>query len=145
MKLTNLDTKAVLERIDELLELKYRSADLGNLGDPLAETVYIMLSRQTRESVYRRVFAELRHRYSRWLDVHAASDEDLVHLLEPAGFQLQRTRQLKKLLAAVAKSNMERGIGPAGDPPADLTLDFLATLSDPDAERFLLSLPGVGP
>src|ERR1700674_4353866 len=101
MNLTRLGTSDVLGRVDELLELTHRSADLGNVVDPLAETVYILLSRQTREAVYRRVFIELRHRYSRWLDVQAAPEADLTKLLEPVGFHRQRTVQLKKLLAAV--------------------------------------------
>ena len=59
MNLVEVDARGIIERIDELLEAKYRSADLGNLEDPLAETVYILLSRQTREVVYGRIFADL--------------------------------------------------------------------------------------
>lgn len=57
---------AVVERVDELLEATYRSGDLGNLSDVLAETVHILLSRQTRETVYRRVFGDLRRRFATW-------------------------------------------------------------------------------
>ena len=34
--LDGLDSRAVVERVDELLEARYRSADLGNLDDVLA-------------------------------------------------------------------------------------------------------------
>jgi endonuclease III len=81
---TKLDPQALLGRIDELLEARYRSGDLGNVDDPLAETVYILLSKQTQEPVYQRIYRELRHRYPRWTDVLHASDEDLVGLLRGA-------------------------------------------------------------
>ncbi|HWQ24761.1 MAG TPA: hypothetical protein VNK94_11705, partial [Gaiellaceae bacterium] len=142
---TDLNRDALVARIDELLEARYRSGDLGNVDDPLAETVYILLSHQTRELVYRRLFAELRRRYPRWLDVLAAPEEELAGLLQPGGFFRQRAAKLKELLAAVEAANRERGVGPAADPAGDLTLDFLRDMSDAEAERFLVSLPGVGP
>lgn len=135
---------ALLERIDELLEVTYRSADLGNLDDPLAETVFILLSRQTREAVYRPVFTALRRRYPQWLDVVAAPIGELEKALEPCGFHRQRAAQLKDLLVAVERANASRATGPYSRDPGDLTLNFLHALSDSDAERFLTGLPGIG-
>jgi DNA (cytosine-5)-methyltransferase 1 len=142
---TKLDRDALLARIDELLEARYRSGDLGNVDDPLAETVYILLSKQTQEPVYQRIYRELRHRYPRWVDVLAAPDEELVELLRPAGLYEQRARQLKELLAIVEEANRSRHIGPFARRPRDLTLDFLHKLDDANAEAFLTALPGVGP
>lgn len=134
-----------IARIDELLEVRYRSADLGNLDDPLAETVYILLSQQTREAVYRPTFSKLRHRYARWLDVAAAPEAELARILEPCGFHRQRAAKIKKLLAAVDAANRERRAGPYARRTNDLTLDFLHAMTDRAAERFLVSLPGIGP
>ena len=145
MKVVELDTRDVVERIDELLEAKYRSADLGNLDDPLAETIYILLSRQTRETVYRRVFADLRRRYARWVELLQAPEEEVAEVLRPAGFHRQRAQQLRELLAQVAVANEERRVGPTIDPSHDLTLSFLRAMSDKEAEAFLCSLPGIGP
>lgn len=145
MELATIGTKDVLERIDELLETRYSSAGLGNINDPLAETVYILLSKQTRETVYRRVFRDLRQHYSLWLDARHAHPRDLERILKPSGFQEQRAHQLKALLLAVHESNLERGVGPAAKTPGDLTLGFLSEMSDTDAENFLLTLPGIGP
>lgn len=142
---TALTSGELFARIDELLEARYRSADLGNLDDPLAETVYILLSLQTQEPVYRRLFEELRRQYPRWLDVLAAPEKELALLLHPGGFGRQRSAKLKKLLAAVGAADAERGVGPSANPPADLTLDFLHTMADADIERFLVGLPGIGP
>jgi DNA (cytosine-5)-methyltransferase 1 len=137
--------EGLFERIAELLDVTYRSEDLGNLEDPLSETVYILLSRQTREGVYRQVFASLRERYPRWIDVLAAPCSELRDLLRPGGFHEQRAGQLLALLAAVRDADQDRRIGPFGTPPGDLTLDFLAGLGDDDAETFLRGLPGIGP
>ncbi len=135
----------LLDRIDELLEARYRSSDLGNVDDPLAETVYILLSKQTQEPVYQRIFRDLRHRYPLWLDVLAAPEKELIELLRPAGFQDQRAGQLRGLLSAVDTANRDRGIGPAAPALGDLTLSFLEELDDAAAEAFLTSLPGIGP
>ncbi|MHB8718539.1 MAG: DNA (cytosine-5-)-methyltransferase [Candidatus Dormibacteria bacterium] len=142
---TPIDRQGLIERLDELLEARYRSADLFNLDDPLEEVVFILLSQQTREAVYRRVYSSLRRRYPRWVEAAAAPVGDLEAIMRPAGFQRRKAIQLKQLLAAVARANAERRIGPAGDPPADLTLAFLNELSDRAAERFLAGLPGIGP
>jgi len=140
-----IDRSGLIERIDELLEARYRSADLFNLDDPLQEVVFILLSQQTREAVYRRVYGDLRRRYPRWVDALAAPVAELETVMLPAGFQRRKARQLKQLLRAVARANRDRGIGPGGTPAADLTLSFLADLDDAAAERFLVGLPGIGP
>lgn len=137
-----LGTGDILARVDELLEVTYRSGDLGNVDDPLAETVYILLARQTRESVYRPTFTLLRERYPRWVDVLAAPATEIEDALRAIGLQKQRTSQLVKLLSAVREDNLSRGVGPARK--RDLTLDYLHEMSDAEAERFLLALPGIG-
>lgn len=134
-----LEPAGVIARVDELLEVAYRSGDLGNLDCVLDEAIYILLSLQTRETVYQRVFRDLRAAYPSWRDALVAGD-DLVEVLRPGGFQLQRAVKLRKLLEAVAADNARRGIGP----PAELTLDYLREGPDEAAERFLASLPGIG-
>lgn len=139
------DRDGLFERIAELLEVTYRARDLGNFEDPLAETVYILLARQTREGVYQQVFDALRERYPLWVDVLDAPRDDLRDLIRPGGFYEQRTDQLLALLGAVRGANRERRVGPFGDGGGDLTLDFLAGFSDREAETFLRGLPGIGP
>jgi DNA (cytosine-5)-methyltransferase 1 len=131
--------------MDELLETKYRSADLGNLDDPLSETVYILLSKQTREGCYQTLYRQLRKQYPAWLDVLHAGVAGLETLLTPGGFQRARARELLGILTAVAEDNARRGVGPAASAPTDLTLDYLRDLPDDEVEAFLTSLPGIGP
>lgn len=131
---------AVVERIDELLEIEYRSGDLGNLECVLDETIYILLSLQTRAAVYQRLFRELREAYPSWREVLRAPDDELVEILRPGGFQRQRAAKLRKLLEAVAADNAARGL----ECRSDLTLDYLRGIPANEAERFLKSLPGIG-
>lgn len=145
MKITSLGARERLSRVDELLDASYRSADLGNLEDVLDETVFILLSQQTRDPVYRAVYGDIRQLFPTWLDARAAPAAELERILRPAGFWRRRASQLGKLLAAVEMANRQRDVGPFADPPGDLTLEFLRTMPDHDAEAFLRTLPGIGP
>lgn len=138
-----LCAREVIERVDELLQIRYRGADLGNVSDVLAEAVYILITKQTREVVYQRVFASLCERFDRWDDVRKATARQLETILRPAGLQDQRVRDLKLLLKGVHDDNVARGVGPAvGD---DLTLEYLRDEPEGTAERFLRGLAGLGP
>jgi len=139
-----LTPRAIVERIDELLEVTYRSRDLGNVSDVLSETVYILLSLNTREVVYQRIYAALRGRFPRWVDVEQASLPELAAVLQPGGLQEQRARYLKDLLTRVRADNIARGEGAGAASCDDLTLEYLRSLPDPQVEEFLLALPGVG-
>lgn len=132
----------MIERTDELLEVAYRSADLGNVTDVLSEAIYILLSLQTRETVYKRVYSTLRNALPRWSDVLSAEHGELEQLLKPAGFQRQRAVKLRKLLQEIEADNRCRDVGPThGD---DLTLDYLRDMSPALAERYLANLHGIG-
>jgi DNA (cytosine-5)-methyltransferase 1 len=130
--------------MDELLEVTYRSGDLGNLDDVLSETVYILLSLNTREVVYQRVYRALRSRFPKWEDARAAPLREVVKVLQSGGLHEQRGRYLKAMLGAVYDDNLARGIPPGTASGRDLTLEYLRGLPDTDVEEFLLSLPGVG-
>jgi DNA (cytosine-5)-methyltransferase 1 len=136
--LTAADRLAILDRVDEILELTHRSATLGNLEDPLEEAVYILLSRQTQEAAYQRVYANLRLRWPNWAALHKAPVHEVADVLKPAGFGPARARELHGLLDAVAAECKRRKI-------KFLTLGWLRDLSDEEAEAFLLGLPGIGP
>lgn len=137
------DVRGTVERIAELLEVTYRSADLGNITDDvLAETVYILLTLQTHEDVYQRVMGSLRERFPAWLDVMKAPIENVESVLRTGGLQHQRAVKLQNLLWAVYDDNLARGVGPAAG--GDLTLEYLRGLDADAAEGFLLRLPGIG-
>lgn len=135
-----LPASGVISRVNELLELQYRSADLGNLDDPLDEAIYILLSIQARDPVYREVFERLTEAFPRgWHEVLHADHRDLVEILRPAGFQRQRAVKLKQFVAAVASDS--RAVGRDGT----LSLNFVSALDNAEALTLLESLPGIGP
>ncbi len=141
----DLPAAAIVERVDELLEVTYRSRDLGNVDDVLSEAVYILLSLKTREAVYQRMFAALRARFPRWTDLEQATQSELSELLKPGGLHTQRAAYLKGLLARVREDNVARGVNTTNARcGGDLTLEYLRSLPDADVETFLRSLPGVG-
>ena len=135
--LTDSERAATLERVDEILELTHRSATLGNYEDPLEEAIYILLSRQTREAAYQRSYTELRRRWRTWALLRQAPVAELTAVLTPSGFGPTRARELKGLLDAVGAECEKRGMN-------DISLDWLHTLDDSDAEKFLVTLPGIG-
>jgi DNA (cytosine-5)-methyltransferase 1 len=139
------EAAGVVERISELLEVTYRSADLGNLEDPLAETVYILLSKKTQEAMYQELFGELRRVFPTWLDLLRAPRVAVEEVLRPGGLYAQRAAQIQGLLEQVRVYNEARGVGPYSPGGGDLTLDYLRTMTDDEVERVLTSLPGVGP
>lgn len=141
-RLDGLSAAEVVHRIDELLELTYQSADLGNVSDVLDEAIYILLSLQTRELVYQQVYTQLKERFPTWIAVLDAPASEVAKVLKPAGFQRQRATKLIDLLSRIAEENDRRDVGPARG--GDLTLDFLREARPEEAERFLMSLPGVG-
>ena len=134
-----LSDPGIISRVDELLELRYRSDDLGDLDDPLDVAVCIVLSVQPRTPVCRTVFEQLAEAFPRgWHDVLHAGHQSLVEILRPAGFQ-QQAAKLRRFLAAVASDS--RAVGEDGS----LSLEFLSNLDDGEALKFLESLPGIGP
>lgn len=138
----DLTPQAVVDRVAELLEHTYRSADLGNLGKILDEVVYILLTLNTREAVYQRVYKSLRSELPTWKAVASAPISTLERILRPGGLQAQRARKLHDLLTEVNADNARRRIGrAAGD---DLTLEYLRAMTDSEAETYLLGLPGIG-
>ena len=108
----------VIERVAELLEVTYRSADLGNVADPLAETIYILLARQTQEEVYQRQYAELRAKWPRWIDALAAPRAELADLLRGSGLQQQRAEQIQQPCGLSARTTNGTGADPMRQCPA---------------------------
>lgn len=136
--LQELERLATLDRVDELLELRHRSADLGNFEDPLEESVYIILSKQTRQAVYQRAHEQLRARWPTWRSLLEAPVDDVADVIKPAGFGPTRAILIHNLLSAVDIECQRRGI-------KEITLDWLRDLDETDVESALSALPGIGP
>lgn len=99
---------------------------------PLDLLILTILSQNTSDRNRDRAYAELRNRFPRWEDVLGAPVEEIASAIKGAGLHQQRARRIKIVLERI---RAERG---------ELSLEFLGHLPDQEAERWLLSLPGVG-
>lgn len=118
--------------IEPLLREAYGQPRHHNKRDPLAELVFILLSTQTREAEYRRMFTVLWHRYRSWNRLRTAPSGEVASLIRFGGFATRKVALLQRLLDCI---HSDRGT---------TSLRFLRNLSDEEAMRYLTSLPGVG-
>ena len=139
------DIDTVIDRVDEILEATYWTGDHSNVSDVLAETVYILLSRQTHGTVYQRVYSDLRKRFPTWGRMLRARSSTLERVIRPVGRSQQRVAQLRALLREVDRTNREFHVGPYDKDGGDLTLEFLRTWNSKATEAYLEKLPGIGP
>lgn len=128
------DVEAYLSEVDRRLRERYRTAPLGNLPDPLDELIFIQLSLRTREGAYTNAYDRLRAIVSGdWSTLLAVERDRLVSALESGGMASVKVDRLREQLLAIRTRFGE------------VTLEPLHRMPDEEAERFLLSLPGVGP
>jgi len=122
-----------LLNLDRALHRAYGAPErtLGNRKDPLEEAIYILLSFQTNLSRFRQTFARLRRSFRTFDDLDRAPVRQVAMLLRSGGLHHQKARIIKRLLREVRKV--------AGT----LSLDFLQKLTDQEAERSLIHLPGI--
>lgn len=123
---------SLLAEVLQRLRARYEFDTLGNLPDPLDELVYIVLSTRTRGPVFARTFTALKRRYPTWERAARARRESLERILEPAGLSKKKARWLKETLVEIRRRE------------GRASLDRLRSLSDEEAERYLVSLPGIG-
>lgn len=125
--------QSTMRELDRLLDRAYGApaAALDNKPDALDEAVYIILSFQTDLARTKKVWADLRSAFPSWEAVAQAPVRRLARVLRAGGLHEQRSKTVKRLLAAVKQR--------AGT----LSLDLLREVEDQDAERFLTRLPGL--
>lgn len=120
-----------MSRLATLLEERYRTPDLGNLRDPLDETIFILLTYQTTLERARLVWAALKLKFPTWAGVLDASPASLEVVLEPSGFHRARGGLIRRLLGTVQKRY------------GSLSLRILEYMTDRAAEIELVNLPGL--
>ena len=127
---------ASINEICQLFEKQYSKPDpakppLGNKLDPLDELIFILLTVMTEYGA-EKVFIELKRRYQQWQDVLTSSREEFYFYIKPLGLVTQRGNKIIDILHELKE---RFGL---------VTLDPLYNFSDQDAEKFLISLPGIG-
>lgn len=102
--------------------------------DPLSELVSSLLSHRTKNADSGRAFRELRARFPDWIAVRDAPVEEVEAAIAACTWPEQKAPRLQAVLRRIG----ERREG-------ELSLDFLADLTVPEARAWLEELPGVGP
>lgn len=120
------------QKIYPRLDRSYKKNErLGNLGNPLDELIYIMLSRRTRESQYQAAYAALAKRFRPWTKLRNASDREVLAILRPIGLANQRLKALRATLRTISEDFGRLSLAP------------LRRMSYGRAYHYLRSLPGV--
>jgi endonuclease-3 len=122
--------------IDEIvsrLEQLYGVPEWKPRQNPLDELIHCILSQHTSDANSFRAYRLMRERYPTWEAVANAPVEELAVTIRPGGLANQKAPRIQAVLRAIHQAH------------GDYSLDWLRDLPTPEARRFLLSLPGIGP
>lgn len=122
----------ILEVI-ERLENAYGTPHPSTVRDPLETAILTILSQNTNDANRDRAWRSLRSRYPTWDKLLKADIDDVADTIKPAGLASVKARYIKGLLQHLSRSRDE------------LTLEFLHDLEPQEANRYLMSIEGIGP
>jgi endonuclease-3 len=109
-------------------------------GHPIAELILTVLSQSTNDRNRDVAYLGLLERFPSWEAVRDAPVDEVEEAIRPGGISRVKSARIKSILRAITASAPDHG----ADPAHPLSLDWLAGLSVPEAQRYLISLPGVG-
>jgi endonuclease-3 len=104
-------------------------------GHPIAELVLTVLSQSTNDRNRDVAYLALRERFPDWEAVRDAPVDAIEEAIRPGGISRVKSARIKSILRAISETS------PGG---AGLSLDWVPELSVPEAQQYLISLPGVG-
>jgi endonuclease III len=120
-------------------------------GQPLAELVLTVLSQSTNDRNRDVAYLALRERFATWEDVRDAPVDEIEAAIRPGGISKVKSARIRAILRAITDT------GPARTAPSsprsatihladggELSLNWLRECSVPDAQAYLITLPGVG-
>ena len=109
-------------------------------GHPIAELILTVLSQSTNDRNRDVAYLGLRERFPSWEEVRDAPVDELEAAIRPGGISKVKSARIKSILRAIGDTAPAHG----ADPDDPLSLDWLPSLSVPEAQAYLVSLPGVG-
>jgi endonuclease-3 len=122
--------------IRDRLRMVYGIPQAKPHGHPIAELVLTVLSQSTNDRNRDVAYLALRERFpdDTWAAIREAPVDEIEEAIRPGGISKVKSARIKSIL---------RGISDTA-PGGELSLDWLASLSVPEAQQYLTSLPGVG-
>jgi endonuclease-3 len=103
-------------------------------GHPIAELILTVLSQSTNDRNRDVAYLAMRERFATWEEVRDAPVDELEEAIRPGGISRVKSARIKSILAAITSTA----------PGGELSLDWLSSLTVPEAQRYLVGLPGVG-
>jgi endonuclease III len=103
-------------------------------GHPIAELILTVLSQSTNDRNRDVAYLALRERFPDWEAVRDAPVDELESAIRPGGISKIKSARIKSILEAITDTA----------PGRELSLDWLAEINVPEAQRYLVGLPGVG-
>jgi endonuclease-3 len=131
--------------IRDRLRLVYGIPRAKPHGHPIAELILTVLSQSTNDRNRDVAYLALSERFPTWEAVREAPVDEIEEAIRPGGISKVKSARIKSILQAI--SDPARPEDPRDDetPRRDaLSLAWLAGESVPEAQRYLISLPGVG-
>lgn len=115
-----------------ILERAYGRPERIPLGDVLEALILTILSQNTSDSNRDRAFARLKEAFPTWEDALSAGVQGVEQAIRIGGLARVKARRIVRLLEDLKATG------------GGVTLEWLRGLTPQDAERALLTIPGVG-
>jgi endonuclease-3 len=125
---------ARVRAIRDRLRLVYGIPIAPPHGHPLAELVLTVLSQSTNDRNRDVAYLALRERFATWEEVRDAPVDEIEAAIRPGGISKVKSARIRAILRAITDTA----------PGGELSLDWLRECSVPDAQVYLIRLPGVG-
>jgi endonuclease III len=122
--------------IRDRLRLVYGIPTAKPHGHPIAELILTVLSQSTNDRNRDVAYLALRERFpgDTWVRVRDAPVDEIEEAIRPGGISKIKSARIKSILRAITDTAPEH----------QLSLHWLADLSVPEAQDYLIRLPGVG-
>jgi len=139
--------------IRDRLRLVYGIPGAQPHGHPIAELVLTVLSQSTNDRNRDVAYFALRDRFADWSAVRDAPVDEVEEAIRPGGISKVKSARIKSILEAITETSEPDDLGAArsgeagrraGGKPKGLSLEWLASLPVPEAQHYLVGLPGVG-
>ena len=122
-----------LVRVVATLDEAYGRPLLTPRLSPLDELIYTVLSQNTADVNTDRSFAALKERFATWSAARDAPVDEIEATIALGGLAHTKAPRIKAILAALSEGSGEPDLG------------RLESMTDDEAQAFLVGLPGVGP
>src|SRR5437764_1704561 len=103
-------------------------------GHAISELILTVLSQSTNDRNRDVAYLALRERFDTWELVRDAPVDEVEEAIRPGGISKIKSARIKSILRAISDTA----------PGGSLSLDWLSSLPVPEAQAYLVSLPGVG-